>query len=98
MNNMLPHIKLMLLIHLLGDNSMTLTIALSFIPAHQTTTILVGRADAMVSLLDDLLMLAVEEVGLGAEHPGNADEGEEEEEDLHAGLTGVELVVGVDLE
>lgn len=46
----------------------------------------------MIALVLDLLVFGPKEVRLGAEHPGNADEREEEEEDLHARLAGVELV------
>lgn len=53
--------------------------------------------DPVVPLLLDLVHLAVFEVGARAEHPGDADEREEEEKDLDEGLAAVELVVWVDL-
>ena len=43
-----------------------------------------------------LLVLLVQQVWLGAEHPRHADQREEEEEHLHASLAGVELRFGVD--
>lgn len=51
----------------------------------------------MVPLILDLLVLGPKEVRLGAEHPGDANEGEEEEEDLDARLAWVELVFVEDL-
>jgi hypothetical protein len=53
--------------------------------------------DTVVTLLLDLVHLAVFEVWAGAEHPGDADEGDEEEDDLDEGLAGVELFFGGDL-
>lgn len=49
--------------------------------------------DPVVPLLLDLVHLAVLEVRARAEHPRDADEREEEEEDLDEGLARVELVV-----
>lgn len=54
-------------------------------------------ADAVVALLLDLLHLAVFEVRSRAEHPRDADEGEQEQDDLDKGLAGVELLFGCDL-
>ena len=95
MDNVLAHVELVLLVHLLGHDTMAFTIRLALIPA-ECAAVAIG-ADAVVTLLDDLLVLAVEEVRLGAEHPGNADEGEKKEEHLHSSLSRVELLVGVDL-
>lgn len=55
------------------------------------------RGNAVVTLLLDLVHLAVLEVRTGAEHPGDTDEGDEEEADLDEGLARVELLTGVDL-
>jgi hypothetical protein len=54
-------------------------------------------ANTVVALLLDLLHLAVLEVRSRAEHPGDADEGEQEQDDLDKGLAGVELLFGGDL-
>lgn len=53
--------------------------------------------DYAVALLLDALRLAVFEVRARAEHPGDADEGEQEEDDLDEGLAAVELLLGFDL-
>lgn len=45
----------------------------------------------------DVLLVLPDEVGLGAEHPGNADAGHHEEDGLDKGLASVELVVWVDV-
>lgn len=59
--------------------------------------VLARREDPVVALLLDLLHLAVLEVRAGAEHPGYADEGEQEQDDLHEGLARVELLFRLDL-
>lgn len=56
------------------------------------------RANAVVPLLLDLLHLAVLEVRARAEHPRDANEREQEEDDLNERLTRVELLLRRDLQ
>ena len=55
------------------------------------------RANSVVSLRLDLLVLSVGEIRLGTEHPRDTDEGGEKENDLDESLAGVELVFREDL-
>lgn len=92
MDDVLSHVELVLLVHGLSDDgasSLGVRVLLARHPCSAT--------DAVVALLLDLHVLAVEQVGLGAEHPGDTDEGEEEKADLYECLSRVKLVSGSNL-
>lgn len=84
------------LVHLFSRRSVSVLAVLVIIISRSSGAVTRHR-NTLVTLFLDLLMLAVEEVGLGAKHPRNTHEGEEKEEDLYSGLAGVKLFIGIDL-
>lgn len=88
----------MLLVHLLRNDSMSSTLSIGLVALVAREGSVPVRADAVVALLRDLLVLLPEEVGFRAKHPGDTDESEEQKEDLERSLARVELVFGEDLE
>lgn len=56
----------------------------------------VAGVELLVALAGRLVVLLDDEVGLHAQHPGDADEREQDEDRLKIGLAGVELVLGLD--
>lgn len=60
-------------------------------------TVGMSGVNTLVALFDNLLVLAIQQVRLGAQHPGHAHEREQEQEHLNGRLSRVQLLRRVNL-